>query len=88
MASSGSGLVPSIPPPAGQQPNFANPECDQNADYIVLSLCVGVSTIFFFARTFTKHYIMKQVNVEDRKCPKNVCFNSLTGLLIFLSSAG
>lgn len=62
MAPSNSGLTPSIPPPAGHQPNFADPQCDRNGVYIPLSICTGVA---FLARTFTKHYIMKEIHVED-----------------------
>ena len=83
MVSSDSGLGPSIPPPAGHQPNFANPECDRNAVYIPLSICTGVATIFFFARTFTKRYIMKRFDVEDCESSEDSVLHSrLIGVLI------
>ena len=67
MAPSNSGLTPSIAPPAGHQPNFADPQYDRNGVYIPLSICTGVAIIFFFVCTFTKHYIMKDIHVEDCK---------------------
>ena len=88
MAPSDSGLVPSIPPPPGQQPNFAEPECDRNAVYIPLSICIGVATIFFFARTFTKRYIMKKFDIEDCKSIEDVLNSRLIDVLICSSLAG
>ena len=90
MALSGSQSTPSIPPPAGQQPNFAHPACDQNAVYIPLSICTGVATIFFLARAFTKRYIMKRVDTEDCKSGARAMWKGtkLTGILIYSSLAG
>ena len=89
MASSGSNLTPSIPPPPGHQPNFANPECDRDAVYIPLSICTGVATIFFFARAFTKRYVMKAIDIEDCKSNADDEEESrLTSILISLSLDG
>ena len=83
MAPFNSGLTPSIPPPAGHQPNFADPQCDRNGVYIPLSICTGVATILLFARTFTKHYIMKEIHVEDCKSSEDNVLNPwLIGMLI------
>ena len=83
-----SALIPSIPPPEGQQPNFANPECDRNAVYVSLSICTGVATIFFFARTFTKRYVMKQFDTEDCKSADEILRSQLIGALICSFWAG
>ena len=83
MAPLNSRLTPSITPPAGHQPNFADPECDRNGVYIPLSICTGVATIFFFARTFTKHYLMKGIHVEDCESSEDSVMNPwLIGMLI------
>ena len=89
MASSDPKLTPSIPPPAGRRPNFTDPECYRNAIYISFSICTGVATVLFFARTFTKCYIMKSVDIEDCKsCEDTISQAWLTSMLICLPLVG
>ena len=70
-------------------PDFANPECTRNAVYIPLSICTGVATVFFFARTFTKRYIMNRIDREDCKSvEEEVLYSRLIGVWTCSSSVG
>ena len=88
MISSISDLVSSIPPPPGSKSNFANPDCDRNSIYIPLTICLGVTTIFFFMRAFTKGIVMRQIDVEDCKFGQTPSSSRLTSALICSYSVG
>lgn len=63
------GITPALEPPPGVESNFENPNNTvQTWNIITQSLCIGLTTIFFVLRMYTRVLVQKTVNLEDYLC--------------------
>lgn len=59
---------PSIPPPPGVVPNFANPENQNAVAAVGLSLSFTLATVFLMLRIYVVFIKMKRPNLGDCRC--------------------
>lgn len=60
---------PSLAPPPGVIPNFANP-ANFHTEYVVtVALCLSLSTTVLCMRMYTKFYIIRKTVWADCRCP-------------------
>ncbi|KAL8722484.1 MAG: hypothetical protein Q9225_001048 [Loekoesia sp. 1 TL-2023] len=60
--------LPALPPPAGMQANFENPQSRAYLTVIPCAAIVGLMIIFVFIRMYTKVYILKAMGWDDYTC--------------------
>ena len=54
-----------LPPPPGQEPNFANPESVGWQLILCASLCIVGAIVFVSVRMYTAHFVAQKVRVDD-----------------------
>lgn len=57
--------IRALPPPEGIRPNFEHPPNRNKEIYIVMGVMITISTVFVFARTYTRFIVIKQRGWED-----------------------
>ena len=64
---------PALAPPPGVRPNFVNPENLHAVIIAIVTLCVSISTFFFWMRMYTKLFIFRKTGWEDCNfCPLQI----------------
>ncbi|KAJ8120457.1 hypothetical protein ONZ43_g2838 [Nemania bipapillata] len=57
--------IPALPPPAGVQSNFDNPETREDLAKIVVGLTYGLMLVFLALRIYTRIRITNSLGVDD-----------------------
>lgn len=68
---------PALQPPAGVQPNFADPENQNQPLFIITSLLLGIMAIFLINRGYTKLCITRKYSWDDCKSRLVPCVPAL-----------
>ena len=69
--------IPALEPPPGVTPNFTNPERKVASGITICSILVGVMILFFAARVYTKHFIVRKYSWDDCKFFKHWKFRAV-----------
>jgi hypothetical protein len=77
--------VPVNPPPPGVKSNFEHPDTSRYAQIVAtMVVCTTLSTICFFARVYTRVYLVKKFGWDDGETAYNendtILIDMLTGL--------
>ncbi|KAF2680052.1 hypothetical protein K458DRAFT_312873 [Lentithecium fluviatile CBS 122367] len=78
--------TPALAAPPGVSSNLANPHSLDRSSVAIWSICFTLALSAVTARTFTKAYLLKNIQIED--CDSQVGFAAVTGVILAAERAG